>query len=257
MYSTKKGENKNKMIKPVIKEININNIKDSDNTNKINRSELKQKILNISPNQLTENPIKIDKNNFRSFSINKNNSRKNFYQTNMSYSLRKFKKLKKNKKMSLPFIKPREIIIEYQLTNGSGANQDNKNLERSNLSNNRSSCFGHHNQSSGHTTSDLINYPNRRNSEFIHLHFDKYASETNKTRSRSKSTVISKSKNKKQKKHPKLMMIMKTTLLNLQTILFSNDYYKFSIDMKMRKSNSLNSLLPSPHCQIKAHKRQN
>ncbi len=46
----------------------------------------------------------------------------------MSYSLRKFKKLKKNKKMSLPFIKPREIIIEYQLTNGSGANQDNKNL---------------------------------------------------------------------------------------------------------------------------------
>lgn len=128
MYSTKKGENKNKMIKPVIKEININNIKDSDNTNKINRSELKQKILNISPNQLTENPIKIDKKNFRSFSINKNNSRKNFYQTNMSYSLRKFKKLKKNKKMSLPFIKPREIIIEYQLTNGSGANQDNKNL---------------------------------------------------------------------------------------------------------------------------------
>ena len=57
MYSTKKGENKNKMIKPVAKEININNNNDSDNTNKISRSELKQKILNISPNQLTEKEI--------------------------------------------------------------------------------------------------------------------------------------------------------------------------------------------------------
>jgi hypothetical protein len=52
----------------------------------------------------------------------------------MCYSVRKFrKKLEIEKKVNyLPFIRPRQIIIEYQLTNDAGISKKNKNLGHNN-----------------------------------------------------------------------------------------------------------------------------
>ena len=156
----KKGEKQN--LKKVENSIinKINNMKFNFQNESMNEDLMfENNLLNINNNS--------NANSFRSNHSNKNNNAINAYYNN------------------------------NKVTNISHLNRNA--FYSSNLSNNRSSCFGRHNQSSGHIISDLINYPNRRSSEFIHLHFDKYASETNKTRSRSKSTDISKSKNKKTK----------------------------------------------------------
>ena len=129
MYANKNEENnryvKNK--KSEDKKININIIADK---NKTNKNELREKIINTNSNTLIKELINNNKNDMRIFTNKKNNFRKKIFNgTSISYSLRKYnKKLKKNKEMNLPFIKPREILIEYQLTNGSGFNLGNKNL---------------------------------------------------------------------------------------------------------------------------------
>ena len=129
MYANKNEEN-NKNLKNKKSEDQKININIIENTNEINKNELRQKLINTNSNTLINELIDTNRNNMRSFSNKKNSFRKKIFNgTNISYSLRKFnKKLKKNKEMNLPLIKPREILIEYQLTNGSGFNLDNKNL---------------------------------------------------------------------------------------------------------------------------------
>ena len=121
MYSGKKDENKtlpNDLYKnEKQKEKKVTNIKIIDN----NKNDIRSKILN------EENPLL--KNNL----INKKSKTTeilNFPKNkNISYSIRKYKKkLEKNKMMNLPVIRPRRIIIEYQLTNNAGINKKNKNL---------------------------------------------------------------------------------------------------------------------------------
>ena len=137
MYSGKKEEKINKTItknpfqrKQILEK--KNKIKIMDNNVKINNqintigthhSEIKQKILNTNPiftNNLFYKSPQTTKNIY--LPKNKNNK-------NISYSVKKFKrKIEKNNKMDLPIIKPRRIIIEYQLTNDAGINEENKIL---------------------------------------------------------------------------------------------------------------------------------
>ena len=133
MYSGKAKENKklskslDKKRKSKERSININ-IPDSNakkEINTINKKDLKQKILNMNPFiSLTNN-----NNNFRNMNFSKDKFGCSGYNKNISYSLKKFrKKLNLNKKMDLPLIKPRKIIIEYQLTNAAGIMEENKNI---------------------------------------------------------------------------------------------------------------------------------
>ena len=132
MYSGKAKENKkiskslDKKRKSNERSININ-IADSNakkEINTINKKDLKQKILNMNPFISLTNT-----NNFRNMNFSKDKFGCSGYNKNISYSLKKFrKKLKLNKKMDLPFIKPRKIIIEYQLTNAAGIMEENKNI---------------------------------------------------------------------------------------------------------------------------------
>ena len=138
MYSGKTEENNNNntiiknpfLQKQFLEKKNKIKILDNNTTinNKINtigtnRSEIKQKILNTNPvltNDLFYKSPKITNNIYLPKS--KNNK-------NISYSVKKFKrKMEKNKKIDLPIIKPRRIIIEYQLTNDAGITEENKNL---------------------------------------------------------------------------------------------------------------------------------
>ena len=132
MYSEKAKENKkiskslDKKRKSKERSININ-IPDSNAKKEIstlNKKDLKQKILNMNPFISLTNT-----NNFRNMNFSKDKFGCSGYNKNISYSLKKFrKKLKLNKKMDLPFIKPRKIIIEYQLTNAAGIMEENKNI---------------------------------------------------------------------------------------------------------------------------------
>ena len=131
MYGAKTEEGKNETKNIVQKRksgkqpLNIKIIEDNNNNNKtntINRRELKQKILNANPSlSLTStNKFGLDKKKVKG------------YNKNISFSVRKFrKKFEENKKLNLPlipFIKPREIIIEYQLTNDAGISKNKKNM---------------------------------------------------------------------------------------------------------------------------------
>ena len=140
MYSGIKEEDKketNKIFKnkksgerPINIQITDANINNKINTN--NKRDIKQKILNIEPSlSLTKtDKFNMGKYNIRNIILSKD---KNIYNKNLSYSVKKYrKKLDLSKKMSLPFIKPRQIIIEYQLTNDAGISKDNKKIGHNN-----------------------------------------------------------------------------------------------------------------------------
>ena len=138
MYSGKKDENKTltndlyKNGKP--KEKKFTNIKIVDNNtynifnnqikiNETNKNDIRQKLLKRENPLLTSNLINKKSNIIKTLSLPKNN--------NISYSIRKYKnKLEKNRTMNLnlPVIRPRRIIIEYQLTNNAGISKKNKNF---------------------------------------------------------------------------------------------------------------------------------
>ena len=136
MYAGKNEEDKNKIDnlfqkrKSGEKPLNIKIIDDNINKTKtINRKEIKQKILGANPalSLTSSNRFDIDKNNKKKMLLPKG---RNIYNKNISYSLRKFrKKYEYDKKMmDLPFIRPRKIIIDYQLTNDAGVREDKKNI---------------------------------------------------------------------------------------------------------------------------------
>jgi len=136
MYSVTKDQNKTltydlyKNGKP--KEKKVTNIKIMDNNsyntfnnqikiNETNKNDIRQKLLNKEHPLLTSNLINKKANTTKTLNLPKNK--------NISYSIRRYKtKLEKNKNMNLPVIKPRRIIIDYQLTNNAGISEKNKNL---------------------------------------------------------------------------------------------------------------------------------
>jgi glutamyl/glutaminyl-tRNA synthetase len=127
MYAGKKEEEKTetkkvlKNKKPIKIQITNNNI------NKINTLNSRE-LTNINPSMslTSTNKFITDKNIIKNRLLSKD---KKTYKKNMCFSVRKFrKKLDIDKKLNLPFIKPREIIIEYQLTNDAGISKENKNL---------------------------------------------------------------------------------------------------------------------------------
>ena len=132
MYSGKKEENKTlKNVKQNSKKItnikivnNSNNLESAQSTkNENNKTALRQKLLGSEHPLLTSNFVN-NKPNLAKNLIMKNRNNKN-----ISHSIRKFKnKLEKTKSVNLPMIKPRRIIIEYQLTNDAGISKKNKNL---------------------------------------------------------------------------------------------------------------------------------
>lgn len=156
MYSIRKEDNKNENIK--------NNNKNHYNTignisvinNDISKSskilERKKTIEKSLPIRLNKNGIdnKIDKKDLRENLLNKNifiknsndNSKINysigkysnsFNKKNRYISLKHYNRNKiDNKEVSLPFIKPRKVIIEYNLTNDAGVEDINKNFGHNN-----------------------------------------------------------------------------------------------------------------------------
>ena len=132
MYSGKKEENKalnNNLLKkreqkekiaPNIKIID-NNINNQININETSKNDIRQKLLKAEHPLLTS-----------TFINKKSNMNKNLIfprNKNISFSIRKYKnKFKKNKNIDLPAIKPRRIIIEYQLTNDAGISKKDKNI---------------------------------------------------------------------------------------------------------------------------------
>ena len=137
MYSGKKEEDK-KDTKKIFKKRKSGekpiNIQITDNNgvnneiNTINKRDLKKKILGVDPSlSLTStNKFDINKNKIRNILLSKD---KNIHNKNLSYSVKKFrKKLDLNEKVNLPFLKPRQIIIEYRLTNDAGIAGENKKL---------------------------------------------------------------------------------------------------------------------------------
>jgi len=135
MYAGKKEEDKTetkkilKNKKPIKIQITNNNINNKVNTlNTLNPREM----ININPSMslTSTNKFITDKNLIKNRLLPK----ENIYKKNMCYSVRKFrKKLEIDKKVNyLPFIRPRQIIIEYQLTNDAGISKKNKNLGHNN-----------------------------------------------------------------------------------------------------------------------------
>ena len=137
MYSGKTEENNNKTIlknpfqqkqflekKNNIKLLNDNiTVNNQINTLGTNNSEINPKTPNINP-VLTNNLFYKSPGTTKNIYLPKNKNNKN-----ISYSLIKYRrKIEKNKKIDLPMIKPRRIIIEYQLTNDAGITEENKNL---------------------------------------------------------------------------------------------------------------------------------
>lgn len=103
--------------------------------NKIGKEEMKQNILNGT--QLNNINNKMKTTNFDKFGIHKTSNSFNKYRYGLnknSYeSFRKFNKSqKRQKELNLPFIKPRKIIIEYQLINDCGIEKENKNIGHNN-----------------------------------------------------------------------------------------------------------------------------
>ena len=94
--------------------------------NKIGKEEIKQNILNKSLFNNYKSGIHKISNSFNKYRYGSKNM-------NSCYSLGKFNKSKtKQKQIDLPFIKPRKIIIEYQLTNDCGIKKENKNMGHNN-----------------------------------------------------------------------------------------------------------------------------
>ena len=132
MYAGKTEENK-KVSKSTIKKrrsgeksINIE-IPDSNykkEISPINKKEIKQKIFDTNPFLSLTNANKLNNMYFSKDKFGCKGKNKN-----ISVNLKKFrKKLDLNKKIELPVIKPRKIIIEYQLTNDAGIMEENKHL---------------------------------------------------------------------------------------------------------------------------------
>ena len=128
MYAGKKEEDKTetkkvlKNKKPIKIQITNNNVNNKINT--LNSREMTN--INPSMSLTSTNKFITDKNIIKNRLLSKD---KKTYKKNMCFSVRKFrKKLDIDKKLNLPFIKPREIIIEYQLTNDAGISKENKNL---------------------------------------------------------------------------------------------------------------------------------
>jgi len=135
MYAGKKEEDKTetkkilKNKKPIKIQITNNNINNKINTlNTLNPREMTN--INPSMSLTSTNKFITDKNLIKNRLLPK----ENIYKKNMCYSVRKFrKKLEIDKKVNyLPFIRPRQIIIEYQLTNDAGISKKNKNLGHNN-----------------------------------------------------------------------------------------------------------------------------
>ncbi len=102
-------------------------IKIDENKNKIRKEELKQ-------HNTINNEKDVRTKIFSKFKIHKyQNSLNKRHKVNKSFAIKDFNKSKIKKKLDLPFIKPRKIIIEYNLTNDAGIDADKKNLGHNNF----------------------------------------------------------------------------------------------------------------------------
>lgn len=126
--SSKYIEERKTLEKPV--EIKV------EKDNKIVKEEENQSNLNKNPffdyNSNNKTKPKYDKFGIRKIS---NSFKKYRYGTNLNtcYSLKGINKSKKKvKELDLPFIKPRKIIIEYQLANDCGVEKEDKNKGHNN-----------------------------------------------------------------------------------------------------------------------------
>ena len=134
LFSKRKNNNISKISKlleqkkPLEKPIQISLDKDIIN-NKIGNKDLKQNILknNLYMDFYSNNKKPSDANKFGVKKISKSFNKN--YNINTVYNLRKVNKFKKSiKESDLPMIRPRKIIIEYNLVNSAGIEKEGKNL---------------------------------------------------------------------------------------------------------------------------------
>ena len=129
-----KSNNRNKGLKFIEKGKTLEKpIQISLEKNNINikngKKELKQNILNnnLFMDYYSNNKKKSDINKFGIGKISKSFNKN--YNINTCHNLRSFNNLKKTRKESdLPMIKPRKIIIEYNLVNDAGIEKEGKNF---------------------------------------------------------------------------------------------------------------------------------
>ena len=116
-------ERKKALEKPIISlDKNIIN-------SKIGKKNLKQNIMenNLYMDFHSNNKEPLDVNKFGVKNISKSFNKN--YNTNTVYNLRRVNKFKKSTKESdLPMIRPRKILIEYNLVNNAGIEKEGKNL---------------------------------------------------------------------------------------------------------------------------------
>ncbi len=134
LFSKSKNNNISKISKlieqkkPLEKPIQISLDKDIIN-NKIGNKDLKQNILknNLYMDFYSNNKKPSDDNKFGVKKISKSFNKN--YNINTAYNLKRVNKFKKSiKKSDLPMIRPRKIIIEYNLVNSAGIEKEGKNL---------------------------------------------------------------------------------------------------------------------------------